>query len=187
MSPNCCKLRRFRIEGYKALLDIDVSIPGNLLFLIGANGAGKSSILQALAFIQYFARGRSVQFFEDRGWERKELRSRIRMASRPGIKSQVFGRLIFEILLDVSGIDVYWTFDWSLSSGRLNSEAIWIRGSTGEAQRVVRYTRFRGFRAFNQDFMPLTGVISEGSIMAVVETKSLSPDHADLLAAVHAW
>lgn len=58
------KLRRMRVRGFKSLADFDLRFPDDLLILVGANGAGKSSVLQALAFIQYFAKGQPKAFFE---------------------------------------------------------------------------------------------------------------------------
>ena len=176
MAHNQLQLRRFRIQGYKSLTDIDVSLPGNLLFLIGANGAGKSAVLQALAFIQYFARGRSEQFFEDRGWKRSEVRSRVGRRSRP---------LILEILLEGRDVGVYWRFNWSLTSGKLTSESIWVRPPTDKPMRIVWYIRGGGSnRPLSDDWKNL---ILEGSIMAVVEPEALSAECAPLVEDLHAW
>jgi len=92
MSTSQLQLRRFRVNGFKALHSVDIRIPGKLTLLIGPNGAGKSSILQALAFVQYFTEGRSLRYFEDRGWERRELRPRI--YDRPS------SSIAFDILLE---------------------------------------------------------------------------------------
>ncbi len=98
-----------------------------------------------------------------------------------GLELSIPANLICEILLNVNDVDVYWRFNWGLSSGKLVAESIWIRGSSGETLPIIDYQRSR------RGDMPWAGLIAEGSIMAVVEARSLSPEHADLLATVHAW
>src|SRR5260370_37854949 len=132
-SDGSYRLRRFRISGYKALNRVDILIPKQLLFLIGNNGSGKSSVLQALGFIQYFVRGRSDQFFDDRGWKPSQVRTRL-----SGVRTNP---LTFELCLQIADVDLYWQFSWSLSSGRLISESIWIRKHGLEPERIVRYRR----------------------------------------------
>ncbi|OAH42036.1 hypothetical protein AX777_22395 [Sphingobium yanoikuyae] len=68
------RLKKVTIENYKALGHLEFEVRDKLLFLIGANGAGKSSILQALSLVRYFATGATTHFFRDRGWKAGDVR-----------------------------------------------------------------------------------------------------------------
>lgn len=75
-------LKQFEIDNFKSL--INFSFPpkeedGFLPFfscLVGANGAGKSTILQALDFIHHIASGTLEEWLKGRGWKASELTSR---------------------------------------------------------------------------------------------------------------
>src|SRR5688500_11708508 len=98
------KLRRMRVRGFKSLAYFDLRFPDDLLILIGVNGAGKSSVLQALAFIQYFAKGQPKAFFEDRGWKPADLRSR----SKTGLS---LGIISYRLFLEADeGLKIFWHF-----------------------------------------------------------------------------
>ena len=60
-------LEKLKVHGFKALLDMEVSFEP-LTILIGKNGAGKTSILDALQLIGNFARGGVSRCFGPPPW-----------------------------------------------------------------------------------------------------------------------
>jgi predicted ATPase len=172
------KLRRFRITGFKSLVGLDIVFPGHLLFLIGPNGSGKTALLQALAFIQYFARGKSLEFFKDRNWNPMDIRSKI--------SGSKLGSLDFEILLeDQTGLAVLWQFAWGLLSGLLIRERVWLRRSrAAEPELIFQYDRETGLK---QDRRVLRGLKPEGTIFSLVEPREIAKEYGSIIESMIEW
>jgi AAA15 family ATPase/GTPase len=72
-------IRRFYIDNFKSL--VDFSLPpkpdglGKFTCLIGMNGAGKSTVLQAFDFVKQLTHGRMDDWLTLRNWERSEILS----------------------------------------------------------------------------------------------------------------
>lgn len=172
------KLRRFRIEGFKALDPVDVFIDGPAFFLIGANGAGKSSILQALSFVQYFATGHSLQFFRDRRWDPKQIRSRTsQRRAKP---------LTLEFNLETKRYQIYWRFSWSLTRHCLMRESVWVRRGQDEPEKVFQYSNTPLSKQMSKAGS-WSELVLEGSAMAVIRPGALSKKHSDLLQCLQKW
>ena len=112
------RLRKFRFSGFKALDGATFHIPDRALLLIGGNGSGKSSTLQALAMVQDFARGNAAKFLDDRAW------------SYSGVRSQLEGSRATTFRADLTfgteaGDSYLWQFDFGLRSGRNLRETLW--------------------------------------------------------------
>lgn len=70
-------LRYFKIDNFKSLRDFEL-LPGGttlapFVVLVGENGAGKSSVLQALAMVAELSKGGLASWLEDRGWTIDDL------------------------------------------------------------------------------------------------------------------
>jgi hypothetical protein len=73
-------IRRIQIDNFKPLDGFSLPPVGtpplaNFTCLIGANGSGKTSVLQFLDFLCYFMRGEVGVWLKDRGWEEDVLSS----------------------------------------------------------------------------------------------------------------
>ena len=88
------------IKNFKSLADFSMSLD-QFNCLIGLNGAGKTTVLQALAFIGYLASGKT----DFRGWQKKDI---ITNGSTQRI-------IMFEVELHINGkTDVSWTGEITL-------------------------------------------------------------------------
>ena len=176
--PAGLKLRRVRIRGFKALADIDVHVPRDILILIGGNGAGKSSVLQALALVQYVAKGHSAAFFSDRGWDPADVRTQIKSGLRSGVIS-------YRILLESrAGKKLYWHFWWHLAKSRMELEEVWVwKVGTDAPERILKVSA----NTFTLDETDIRGIRPEGSVLGILDPDAVSPEIAGDLASIRQW
>jgi predicted ATPase len=135
------------------------------LFLVGLNGAGKSSVIQSLAFIQRFAAGRPDQFFEERGWSPIDLVTKDR-----AIRSRAIS---YEILLESPmGDQVYWQVIWGAASESLIGEAIWAKKQA--EKNPVNLLSFSGHAGLAEpDREKPLKIRAHGSIMSLFDADDL--------------
>ena len=110
------RLTKFRISGFKALNQTMLRFPNRSLMLIGRNGSGKSTILQALGLVREFAYGDASRFFDDRIWSRSDVRSKVTRSSTVKV----------DLVFDAEDQSKFlWQFDWNLITGFSRREVIW--------------------------------------------------------------
>ncbi len=182
-SPNRLKLRRMRVRGFKSLADFDLKTPSDLQLIIGGNGAGKSSILQALAFIRAIASGQAAAFFEDRGWSPSDARTKVKTTLRSNI---ITFRLHLE---EEDGVRIYWYFWWNLIEKQIDLEEIWVQERDAEyAHRIINYHRDREIFISPSDDIDanyaIKGVRPDGSVVAFL---SLEGRVQDFVAGLREW
>lgn len=171
-------LRRVHAEGYKALDPVDLRLSDKLLFLIGSNGAGKSSTLQALAFLQFFASGQSTDFFAERNWEDV-------LAVRARTVEKAHNTLRYHLLFESGDTRVLWQFAWGLGSRALVSEQMWILRPGALPRRIFRFDRRHGLIKDNGE--EIKGLITpSGTILSVIDPISITPEH-DIVRQVLNW
>lgn len=111
------RLYQIRVDGFKALQRLKMNTSDHLTLLIGTNGAGKSSILQALGFFRYIVENRGAAFFEERGWDPQDIRFR----SNPRGRSTV---VQLSVLFQIGIQKVRWDIDWGLNTGSIFREMV---------------------------------------------------------------
>ena len=160
MENNIIKLKKFQISGFKALRGSTFHFPGRSLVLIGGNGSGKSSTLQALALVREFAHGNALKFFEDRGWNTASVRSHVG-------KSSIFTA---DLLLDGDdGSRFLWQFDWGLRTTTNRREVIWYLAPDAEyPSRILEHFRQRTVLNFNEKKL-IKGLKLPGSVLAFLD------------------
>ena len=167
MEPGIPRLTHILAEGYKALDPVDLDLPEKLLFLIGSNGAGKSSTLQALAFVHFFASGLPNDFFYERGWEPASVRSRT--------PTKQHNTLRFHLTFEWENGDVVlWQFAWGLNSLATINEKMWIKKVGESPRRLFAYSPRQGLRTPVRE--DIKGVLAKGSIVAVFTPDVLTDD-----------
>ena len=66
------RLQSITIKNFKSLEDTEINFSKNS-FLIGMNGAGKTTVLQAIDFLSVISSGKIEEWLETRGWSKKDL------------------------------------------------------------------------------------------------------------------
>ena len=164
------------------------------MFLIGVNGAGKSSILQALAFVRAFIDGRTVEFFDDRQWQVADVRPRIktrvaRGGSRLGMRLSTSKNLNISLLFEEGESSIYWDFTWGYVANTLIEENIWIRSTPSDEPRLyIDYSRPTRQTADVSEQFRLEDLKFSGSILAVIPPERIASGRdLDLIRMLVSW
>ena len=64
------------ISNFKSLVGLRISLP-KFTVLIGLNGAGKTTVLQAFDFLSQLMNGRIDEWLTFRGWDRSDIASKL--------------------------------------------------------------------------------------------------------------
>lgn len=73
-------IKSVRVVNFKSLAAVTIPL-GHFNCLVGMNGAGKSTVLQALDFLSQLMRGDVQGWLEQRGWSAADLRCKLRKES----------------------------------------------------------------------------------------------------------
>ncbi len=121
-------IRRIQIDNFKSLDGFSLPPLGlpplaNFTCLIGANGSGKTSVLQVLDFLCYFMQGNVRGWLQDRGWEEEILSS--------SFDSSPWGLFETSISMQVDpSIQAEWSVRYNQHAGECDEEKIVINGDT---------------------------------------------------------
>lgn len=92
-------IRSLYIDNFKALNDFTIELKP-LTVLIGTNGSGKTTILQALDLMANFTKMDMDTYLEKRSWRPSELKS----------KTNKKLHMTFRVIFDMGADDIEWTF-----------------------------------------------------------------------------
>ena len=88
----------------------------------GRNGAGKSTVLQALDFLSQLARGDIEGWLEQRGWSAADLRCKLRKESN----------ITFTVSFQVTtGEKITWNASFNRTDLRCSRESVYLGASEG--------------------------------------------------------
>ena len=115
----------FHIENFKSLVDFDLPLAGQELgpftCLIGLNGAGKSTVLQAFDFIAHVATGKVEEWLASRDWKKNELTSNL------GVKKHV---IVFALgFRPTSGPVIEWKARFNVNQLKCTWEQVSCEGN----------------------------------------------------------
>lgn len=175
-------ITRLHIENFKSL--VDFSMPessqklGNFVCLVGLNGSGKTTVLQAIDFIAQLVQGRVREWLDRREWESADLTSRIprnpewltlksrgksARILRPWRQSPL---ILFRVEFEFDGLTLIWSGKFNRSLQRCTSEEITTPGSAepifSHQENLLRYQDDDGLRIERDT----KGLIFEGSILS---------------------
>ena len=94
-----------KIDNFKSLVDFELSL-SKFNCLVGLNGAGKSTVLQALDFLSQLMIGDIEQWLKLRQWENSDLNSKLTKKRN----------IDYIVTLDVEGKEVVWRGSFNRSS-----------------------------------------------------------------------
>ena len=113
------QITKFYIDNFKALVDFDLPLT-KLTCLIGLNGSGKSTVIQALDFAARMFRGDLTGWLEQRSWKAADLNSRLVRKSNIDLRIEV----------EDAGLTYLWSGSFNRSLTRCTREALRIGGKT---------------------------------------------------------
>jgi predicted ATPase len=116
-------IRSFYIDNFKSL--VDFRLPpnphqlGSFACLVGLNGAGKSTVLQAFDFVGHLANGQVAAWLKQREWKTSDLTSRF-------LKKKL---IQFELDIEVPGEGrIVWSGAFNTTEMRCTAETVTVDG-----------------------------------------------------------
>lgn len=160
-------IRSFYIDNFKSLVDFRLPpFPhelGSFTCMVGLNGAGKSTVLQAFDFLGQLARGDIEGWLRERDWNKSELTSRF-------LKKQLIS---FRMELEVAGVgSVVWEGAYNVPLQRCTAET--VRAGGRELLKIgEQHVDVQG--PDGQIQYPLLGLDYKGSTLSFLNVKKLNP------------
>lgn len=163
-------IKSFAIDNFKALVNFKLPPEphqlGALTVLVGLNGAGKSTVLQAFDFVGHLANGQVMPWLEKREWAASDITSRL-----------LNKRLIsFELQIEDSEEGfIVWRGSFNTAECRCTAESIFVNNDhqilrLKDAQLVV--SPRHGSAAVEY---PLRAINYEGSSLSFISPKDVHP------------
>lgn len=161
-------IRSFYIDNFKSLVDFRLPPAGHELgaftCLVGLNGAGKSTVLQAFDFVGHLASGEVAAWLKQREWKRADLTSRL-------LNKQL---VKFELAVDAPGIGhIVWSGSFNTTQMRCTAETVTVDGAEqvlhiSEGQLLVSGTDTKDSVQY-----PLRSMKYEGSTLSFIKVSDV--------------
>lgn len=123
------RLCRVSIDNFKSLVGFEMDL-AKFTCLVGLNGSGKSTILQALDFLSQQMKGDLSGWLKSREWRAIDLKSKLSKASN----------ISFEVTCDMAGKHVRWKGSFNRSLLRCTQETLEIAETTAMKVDDGRYS-----------------------------------------------
>ncbi|MEQ6327832.1 ATP-binding protein [Pseudomonas chengduensis] len=160
-------IRGFYISGFKSLVDFKMRLsPFNCL--VGLNGAGKSTVLQAFDFISAIHQGRVSNWLESRRWQSSDL-------SFHGSRKQLIS---VQISFNLGATEYIWTAGFNKLRNACTYEMVTrYRIVNGEISDEVKLLQFHEgkYKIFDQE-AKVADFVFEGSIMSQLRSDVLGKE-----------
>lgn len=154
-----------RVNGFKSLAEFEF-YPGKFNCLVGLNGAGKSTVLQAMDFIASLHQGTVREWLSSRKWDFSDLAFK---GSRKIMIFQVTFRLD-------SGTLLCWTANFNRIKMACTHEII---SEIGEGRKIFEFQNGK-YRTEEEDEWKTIDFNFEGSILSQLRDNALSEKIIDL-------
>lgn len=155
-------IKSVRVVNFKSLAAIEIPL-GHFNCLVGMNGAGKSTVLQALDFLSQLMRGDVQSWLDQRGWSAADLRCKLRKESN--ITCQVS-------FLTSGGASLSWIGVFNRSDLRCSQENAYL--STGETVSAVLRLNGQGYALDGKEIQNIAFQY-QGSILSSLKDSELPP------------
>jgi predicted ATPase len=149
-------IERVHITNFKSLDDITLSLE-KFNCLIGMNGAGKSTVLQALDFISQLMMGEVQDWLDARGWKSHDLNCKLRK------ESSLYLEIRFR---SITGQELNWVAVFNRVNLRCTKEFIGLNG------KIIFQSTPQGFLIQEKRKQDISFVF-QGSILSVLKDSEL--------------
>lgn len=159
-------IKSVHIENFKSLASVRFGL-GHFTCLVGMNGAGKSTVLQALDFLSQLMRGDVQGWLDRRGWTAADLRCKLR--SDLNVSFHVDYQL-------ENGDSLRWKGDFNGSKLRCTKETL-VCGGLGPNEGITQTFRLSG-QSYSVGGRSSQSIAFEyqGSILSVLKDSELPPE-----------
>lgn len=106
-------IKSIRIDNFKSFVNFELTL-AKFNCVVGLNGVGKSTLLQALDFLSQLMHGDLNAWLASRQWKASDLNSKL--VKRSNIE--------FTVMLDFAGQDITWTGSFNRTTLRCTKESI---------------------------------------------------------------
>lgn len=156
------KLQKIRLDNFKSLVDFEMDLAA-FTCLIGLNGAGKTTVLQAIDFLAQLMSGQLTEWLKQRDWKATDLLCKL-------TKKRTIGFSV-DLQLD-NGKKALWKGDFNTQTQKLycSSETV-----TMEGQPELRVTESKYALAGSASLIPIPFTY-QGSILSQLKESVLNPD-----------
>ncbi|WP_022953460.1 AAA family ATPase [Leucothrix mucor] len=157
----------FHIDNFKSLVDFNIEL-SKFSCLIGLNGAGKSSVLQALDFTSALMSGSVTEWLNKRNWDVKDLNSKL--VNRSNIK--------IGLGLKINGQNYLWFGAFNRTKLSLTHESIIHIDLNAKADKVhtTLFEVAKGHYTVRGEEAEPINFRYEGSVLSQLKSSALSPE-----------
>lgn len=171
-------IRSFFINNFKSLVDFRLPPAphelGSFACLVGLNGAGKSTVLQALDFVGHLVSGQVGEWLRQREWAAADLKSRF------------LNRTLIDFRVEIDAPDggrIVWNGAYNVSLRRCTSETV-----TAGGEEILRSGEDGAFISGRDPessiSLPRQGLKYDGSVLSILDPKKTLHDGLLLLQSV---
>ncbi|RKZ93274.1 MAG: hypothetical protein DRR19_01655 [Candidatus Parabeggiatoa sp. nov. 1] len=148
--------------------------------MCGANGMGKSSILQFFSFIQAFLSGTPLRFFEERAWLPESIQPFLSHSN------QIEAKLTFET---DKGTQIIWHFQWRITDNLLCGENLKYQNNNNTVEVFTYPIKPQSnTNRIQVGSEIIDGLRLSGSILAILDTNIINDEESRAIAqAVLEW
>ena len=163
-------IRRIQIDNFKSLDGFSLPPAGspplaNFTCLIGANGSGKSTVLQALDFLSHLVRGNFSEWLRERNWTLQELSSKLSGTEQIYIDFRVE-------LQTASTLPVYWHCTFLPGESRISNESVAENGQWLLTTWPGPISLILNDRKSTKEY---SGLKYSGSVLSILDDRDLHP------------
>jgi len=160
-----------KIKNFKSLENTKIEFAKNT-FLIGMNGSGKTSILQAIDFISAISSGEVEEWLDVRGWDKKDL-------TFYGNKKSL---IEFEVLFQLEQKIYFWAFIFNSQSLKCTTEIMFKKNEDDTKMPEFLYVK-DGQYSINKKKKEKINFKYSGSILSALKSDFFGDD----LNAIHSF
>ena len=155
-------LQKIRLDNFKSLVDFEMELSA-FTCLIGLNGAGKTTVLQAIDFLSQLMNGHLTEWLKQRDWKATDLLCKL-------VKKRTVGFTV-DLQLE-NGTTAVWKGDFNTQAQKLycSSETVTVEGKP-----ELRVTESKYALAGSSRLIPIPFTY-QGSILSQLKDSVLSPN-----------